>query len=71
MANMFFGATAFNQAIGTWTTAAVTTMAGMFYGAAAFNQAIGTWNTALVSDMRYMWVSTSTARRSRSDSLAL
>ncbi len=64
MANMFNGATAFNQAIGTWTTAAVTTMRDMFSGAIVFNQAIGTWNTAAVANMGYMWVSTSTARRS-------
>ena len=30
MANMFNGATAFNQAIGTWNTAAVANMGGMW-----------------------------------------
>ena len=37
---MFNGATAFNQDISNWKTAAVTDMQGMFKGATAFNQDI-------------------------------
>jgi surface protein len=35
---MFYNASAFNQPIGKWNTAAVTNMRSMFYGASAFNQ---------------------------------
>ena len=52
---MFYGATAFNQPLGTWNTTGVTSMDSMFYGAAAFNQPIGTWNTSGVKDMGYMF----------------
>ena len=44
LANMFYGATAFNGAIGVWTTTTVSNMAGMFYGATAFTQNIVSWN---------------------------
>jgi surface protein len=37
---------AFNQPIGNWNTADVTTMAYMFFRASAFNQPIGNWKTA-------------------------
>ena len=55
MQSMFFGATAFNQEIGSWNTAAVTDMSYMFFGATAFNQNISTWNTAAVTAMQSMF----------------
>ena len=43
MADMFGGATAFNQDVSDWNTGAVTDMDSMFNGAAAFNQDISAW----------------------------
>jgi surface protein len=56
MADMFSVATAFNQNIGGWNTAAVTSMNSMFLNATAFNQDIGSWNTAAVTDMFGMFL---------------
>ena len=52
---MFCGASAFNQAIGSWSTANVTDMRYMFSFASAFNQAIGSWSTSNVTYMNGMF----------------
>ncbi|HUH72811.1 MAG TPA: BspA family leucine-rich repeat surface protein [Chitinophagales bacterium] len=54
---MFHIATAFNQPIGNWNTANVTTTTLMFAYSESFNQAIGNWNTAKVTDMGDMFKS--------------
>jgi hypothetical protein len=39
-------ATTFNQNVGAWNTASMSTMASMFDGAAVFNQNLAGWNVA-------------------------
>jgi surface protein len=56
--SMFQSATAFNQPIGNWNTAAVTAMTSMFNTARSFNQPIGNWNTSAVTSMSNMFSST-------------
>ncbi|MEW6517568.1 MAG: BspA family leucine-rich repeat surface protein [candidate division FCPU426 bacterium] len=57
--SLYFGTTVnantFDQAIGNWNTANVTTMEAMFKNA-KFNQPIGTWNTAQVANMSSMFM---------------
>jgi surface protein len=58
MYSIFELATAFNQDVGGWNVASVTTMYSMFASAAAFNRDIGSWNTASVSNMDYTFYKT-------------
>ncbi|NLF22080.1 MAG: DUF285 domain-containing protein, partial [Lentisphaerae bacterium] len=51
LAQMFRGATAFDQNISGWNVGKVTTMADLFYNAAAFNQPIGTWTVSNVTTL--------------------
>jgi len=54
MANMFSGATAFNQDLNLWDTSKVTNMNRMF-GFGSYNGDITTWNTGAVTDMGQMF----------------
>jgi surface protein len=52
---MFYGATAFNQPIGSWNVSNVTNMNFMFDNATVFNQNIGSWDVSNVTNMIYMF----------------
>ena len=47
--------TVFNQPLGCWNTAGITSFESMFAGAKAFDQPIGAWSTSAVSSMASMF----------------
>ena len=50
-ANMFFGASRFNQSISSWNIQYITDMTGMFEGASTFNQNLSSWYPRSASNM--------------------
>ena len=55
LSSTFLNSTNFNQPIGSWDTANVSTMREIFKDARYFNQPIGSWNTANVTNMSGMF----------------
>lgn len=56
MADLFKGASSFNQDISSWNVGNVTLMNGMFFAAETFNQDIGSWNVGNVQNMGAMFL---------------
>ena len=59
MHSTFFGATKFNQDIGSWNVSNVTDMDSMFHKASNFNQDVGSWNVSNVTNISGMFDSAS------------
>jgi surface protein len=55
MVAMFWGATLFNQEIGSWDIGNTVNVQQMFHNAASFNQNIGNWNTSNIENMWQMF----------------
>ena len=58
MANMFAGATSFNQPLEKWDVSQVMNMYGMFNQCESFNQPLNNWNVSRVVNMRAMFAYT-------------
>jgi len=56
MGLLFYGASLFNEGIGSWEMGSVTSTYGMFHSAASFDSEINSWDVSNVTDMSYMFV---------------